>query len=286
MTPAPKSEHPVRVDVSVTANPPLQGIVIPPSIRATVNLDDLAAFVAPLIAAGVRGELRALVDSLDFGEPITARDIWGWLNDGAPRGSALMSKFAGWTDAELSAARYCFSVSTAQMPAQLHAEVCAVMASRAPREPATGGGPTEVPKMLPRDYKKDERPKRGMWAPGDYMGECRKCGVGFWGDKRAMSCADCAYADPPSTPPPGVPMGYREAAADYTYQCDPGHGATPSTPAPAEPGALAAQLRRWAESEGRIIPWRAAHDAADELDRKDAALAALQKRVRELEEGK
>ena len=42
----------------------------------------------------------------------------------------------------------------------------------------------------------DKRPARGWWAPGDYMNTCRKCGKGFVGDKRAVHCADCAYAGP------------------------------------------------------------------------------------------
>lgn len=38
------------------------------------------------------------------------------------------------------------------------------------------------------------RPARGGWAPGGYFCTCRTCQGSFIGDKRATSCADCAYA--------------------------------------------------------------------------------------------
>lgn len=44
--------------------------------------------------------------------------------------------------------------------------------------------------------KQDSRPKRHGWAPGYYMNTCLKCEEGFIGDKRARTCADCAYAEP------------------------------------------------------------------------------------------
>ena len=44
--------------------------------------------------------------------------------------------------------------------------------------------------------KEDSRPPRGWWAGGGYMNCCRKCREHFVGDKRALHCADCAYADP------------------------------------------------------------------------------------------
>lgn len=44
-------------------------------------------------------------------------------------------------------------------------------------------------------YKTDERPHRHGWAPGSYLSRCRKCEAKFIGDKRAMTCADCAYSD-------------------------------------------------------------------------------------------
>lgn len=39
----------------------------------------------------------------------------------------------------------------------------------------------------------DPRPQFNLWAPGDYMSTCFKCGCIFLGDKRAQNCADCAY---------------------------------------------------------------------------------------------
>jgi hypothetical protein len=53
-------------------------------------------------------------------------------------------------------------------------------------------------------WKEDSRPARGSWAPGDYVKHCRKCGEQFMGDKRAGSCADCAYAGVTS---PNVSVG-------------------------------------------------------------------------------
>ena len=42
---------------------------------------------------------------------------------------------------------------------------------------------------------RDERPKKGLWAPGFYANHCQHCGKQFVGDKWASSCADCAYAE-------------------------------------------------------------------------------------------
>lgn len=39
----------------------------------------------------------------------------------------------------------------------------------------------------------DKRPKLGSWAPGNYSNSCLFCGCSFTGDKRAKSCAPCAY---------------------------------------------------------------------------------------------
>lgn len=41
----------------------------------------------------------------------------------------------------------------------------------------------------------DKRSRKGMWAPGEYCCKCHKCGSSFMGDKRAMTCAPCAYGD-------------------------------------------------------------------------------------------
>ncbi len=48
-----------------------------------------------------------------------------------------------------------------------------------------------------RDCKRDDRPQKGAWAPGNYMNKCSGCGCGFIGDKRAYECADCAYRPMP-----------------------------------------------------------------------------------------
>lgn len=42
--------------------------------------------------------------------------------------------------------------------------------------------------------KEDSRAQRGTWAPGDYVCTCHKCKDAFIGDKRAVTCADCAYS--------------------------------------------------------------------------------------------
>lgn len=52
-----------------------------------------------------------------------------------------------------------------------------------------------------RDYKRDDRPQRGCWAPGSYCCKCCGCGAAFIGDKRAIECADCAYDQNPPPPP-------------------------------------------------------------------------------------
>ena len=46
----------------------------------------------------------------------------------------------------------------------------------------------------------DERPRRGLWAPGGYDHKCIRCSELFIGDKRAVECADCAYKEPDATP--------------------------------------------------------------------------------------
>ena len=47
-------------------------------------------------------------------------------------------------------------------------------------------------------YKRDQRPPRGGWSDGEYMCCCVACGCGFYGDKRSLVCADCAYCTKPS----------------------------------------------------------------------------------------
>ena len=51
----------------------------------------------------------------------------------------------------------------------------------------------------PLSSKKDERPQRHGWAPGSYMRKCYACDTTFIGDKRAVTCADCAYKDAPTS---------------------------------------------------------------------------------------
>lgn len=48
--------------------------------------------------------------------------------------------------------------------------------------------------------KQDARPQRGGWAPGGYMCRCAVCSSRFIGDKRARTCADCAYSQPDPRP--------------------------------------------------------------------------------------
>jgi hypothetical protein len=57
-------------------------------------------------------------------------------------------------------------------------------------------------------WKEDNRPKRYGWAPGSYLFHCYGIGCTgktdeertFIGDKRAILCADCAYALPDPVP--------------------------------------------------------------------------------------
>lgn len=44
----------------------------------------------------------------------------------------------------------------------------------------------------------DQRPPKGGWAPGLYECRCKTCAKRFIGEKRAYSCADCAYAGSPT----------------------------------------------------------------------------------------
>jgi hypothetical protein len=47
--------------------------------------------------------------------------------------------------------------------------------------------------LPPKGYKQDDRKKKGLWAPGNYLRVCTVCGEGFVGDKRSLHCADCEY---------------------------------------------------------------------------------------------
>jgi hypothetical protein len=50
--------------------------------------------------------------------------------------------------------------------------------------------------LIPDYFVPDERPPKGCWASGEYLCECINCDRYFAGDKRALMCADCAYAKP------------------------------------------------------------------------------------------
>ncbi len=39
----------------------------------------------------------------------------------------------------------------------------------------------------------DKREPKGGWATGNYTRKCYTCDELFTGDKRAMTCSDCAY---------------------------------------------------------------------------------------------
>jgi hypothetical protein len=88
-------------------------------------------------------------------------------------------------------------------------------------------------------WKTDERPARHGWAPGEYMNNCRGPGCKvledktFIGAKRAMMCADCAYAlpDPCTSAKTGVDQGYspQVAGRDLGHQCH-GSGAIAAHP--------------------------------------------------------
>lgn len=50
------------------------------------------------------------------------------------------------------------------------------------------------------DLKEDKRPPFNGWAGGDYECLCLACRDKFLGDKRCLTCADCAYKPTPNTP--------------------------------------------------------------------------------------
>lgn len=60
---------------------------------------------------------------------------------------------------------------------------------------------------------RDAREPRGGWAPGGYLCTCHSCKLWFTGDKRAVTCADCAYEiktpTEEKTATPDVGAGYR-----------------------------------------------------------------------------
>jgi hypothetical protein len=66
-------------------------------------------------------------------------------------------------------------------------------------------------------WKEGQRPQRYGWAPGSYLNHCHGSGCKdredktFIGDKRAIICADCAYAMPDPVPKPAVEPWTEEA---------------------------------------------------------------------------
>jgi len=72
-----------------------------------------------------------------------------------------------------------------------YAVQCDACKDRRPKKTVTA---PHMKKLAPKDYKPaDERPQKYGWAPGSYLCACNTCGYGFWGAKRAWTCADCAY---------------------------------------------------------------------------------------------
>lgn len=45
------------------------------------------------------------------------------------------------------------------------------------------------------NFNMDDRPLRNGWAPGHYHGICHTCCKEYVGDKRSITCADCAYSE-------------------------------------------------------------------------------------------
>lgn len=72
--------------------------------------------------------------------------------------------------------------------------------------------------MLLKQRSKDERPRRGSWAPGGYLGKCRDCGQHFEGDKRATMCAVCAYSE--ETEVPSMSLELERLARRYDAHAD------------------------------------------------------------------
>lgn len=63
-----------------------------------------------------------------------------------------------------------------------------------------------------RDFLGDKRDPKNGWAPGDYYNKCHSCSEQFIGDKRAMTCSDCAY-DESIFPPKPIEI------AEYPDRC-------------------------------------------------------------------
>jgi len=55
---------------------------------------------------------------------------------------------------------------------------------------------------------RDKRPHRAGWARGPYQRICQECERVFVGDKRAVTCAPCAYRDAPAA---DIPLPHDDA---------------------------------------------------------------------------
>ncbi len=157
--------------------------------ESAVTEADLEAFVEELFSA-VGGER---VDSL-----VITRDI--------PKG-----EFGGW--------------GRAAILARLHG-LFHILKAQPPEPQGASGAPKDLVTRKLSSYKNDDRPRKGYWAPGTYCCWCRTCRASFFGDKRAGTCADCAYLDSGTEPQgepecehewfensdgdPNVPAGFRE----------------------------------------------------------------------------
>jgi len=51
------------------------------------------------------------------------------------------------------------------------------------------------------NYKEDNREPKGGWAKGNYTSTCHYCKEMYIGDKRSVTCADCAYGGQPHYKP-------------------------------------------------------------------------------------
>jgi hypothetical protein len=87
--------------------------------------------------------------------------------------------------------------------AQWNNRAAAPAPSEAPN--ITEAAPNTTPEGEPK-WKLDSRPKKGGWAPGDYHQCCHICRCEFIGDKRAITCADCAYEANATTAQSGSPL--------------------------------------------------------------------------------
>lgn len=67
-------------------------------------------------------------------------------------------------------------------------------------------GQVVVPDATPKDDVEVSLAPINGWAPGAYMCKCGGCGDKYFGDKRSVRCADCAYAEE------GLPVPFIDSA--------------------------------------------------------------------------